>query len=102
MKKPTSRKGATGSGGSTSSRGTAPKSPGRTSDSSPVTRAAKRSSGKIRREEEVRSTGGAAADELEGEAAEEAEELELEDLSDDEEPELPAVTPIPEEEESEW
>ena len=83
--------GATGTR-STSSRGTARKSSG----------AGGRSSGEPWRDDMVRATGVAGADELEGETAEEPEELEIEELSDDEEAELPVKPAVPEEEESEW
>jgi hypothetical protein len=73
------------------------------SRSSPAATRAGGPSSESWREEGVRATGVAGADELEGETAEEAEELELEELSDEEEEaELPVKPAVPEEEESEW
>jgi len=74
----------------------APGSSGKPLRSATVGRAAARAASWS--EEELRAQG----EELEGETAEEAEELELEELNDEEVAELPAKTPVPEEEETEW
>ncbi len=64
--------------------------------------AGSRAGGESWRDEETRATALPGADDLEVDAGEEAEDLDLEDLSDDEEVELPAETPVPEEDDSEW
>ena len=68
----------------------------------PAAAAAPRAGGESWRDEETRASVLPGADELEGEVVEEADDLDLEDLSDDEEPELPAETPAPDEDDSEW
>jgi len=68
----------------------------------PAAAAGSRAGGESWRDEETRATVLPGADDLEVDAGEEAEDLDLEDLSDDEEVELPAETPVPEEDDSEW